>query len=106
MKPLTTLPGNVLHPADGVPQPVRAARVLPAAGHINSRRQGSSAAANPLKTFFFGRLDFLYCAAIGLSLLIFCFIGAIAAILGIGPLDRWCAKQLTDTDGQPEQTPK
>ena len=31
-----------------------------------------------------------------------CFIGACAALVGLQSLDRWCARQLTDTDGQPE----
>jgi hypothetical protein len=32
-----------------------------------------------------------------------CLVGACAAICGFKRIDRWCEKQLTDTDGQPEE---
>lgn len=37
-----------------------------------------------------------------LLIILICFVGACAALLGLRRLDAWCARQLTDTDGQPE----
>jgi hypothetical protein len=36
------------------------------------------------------------------GLLLTCCVGCAAALLGLRRLDRWCQRQLTDTDGQPE----
>ena len=36
------------------------------------------------------------------ALLLICVIGVGASLLGLHRLDAWCARQLTDTDGQPE----
>ena len=38
------------------------------------------------------------------GILLLCVVGAGAALLGWRSLDRWCARQLTDTDGQAEPT--
>jgi len=37
------------------------------------------------------------------GILLICFVGAFAALIGLRSLDRWCARQLTDTDGQEEE---
>ena len=36
------------------------------------------------------------------GILLICCVGAFAALCGLRRLDNWCARQLTDTDGQPE----
>lgn len=38
------------------------------------------------------------------GILLICFIGAAAALCGLRRLDDWCARQLKDTDGQPEES--
>jgi hypothetical protein len=39
------------------------------------------------------------------GILLICFVGACAALCGLRRLDNWCARQLTDTDGQAEPAP-
>lgn len=38
------------------------------------------------------------------GLFLVCLVGAAAALAGFDRVDRWCAEQLTDTDGQPEDS--
>jgi hypothetical protein len=39
------------------------------------------------------------------GILLICCVGAFAALCGLRRLDNWCARQLTDTDGQAEPAP-
>ncbi len=39
------------------------------------------------------------------GILLICLVGAFAALCGLRRLDNWCARQLTDTDGQAEPAP-
>jgi hypothetical protein len=40
------------------------------------------------------------------GILLLCGLGLAACWLRLDRLERWCARQLTDTDGQPETTRK
>lgn len=44
-----------------------------------------------------------WCAVLTLpGILLLCLVGVFAALARMRSLDRWCARQLTDTDGQTE----
>lgn len=37
------------------------------------------------------------------GIILLCITGAVAGLIGATRLDAWCARQITDTDGQPEK---